>query len=220
MTLPLIPLTKLADPGDYVELAEELQIVDRWFTSESEQHTMRRWEYAVAMHAYGRWCEGAQIGGPIYDVGGSGSPFYRMLDPWQMSIIDPKEQDGTDLALYLQTGARLGAAVFCLSVLEHIEHGQLDRFLYHLSCLVAPGGLLFLTMDYDCTDPGVYGAPVDHFHFHWMRKRIFNLYTLQALVIGPLVHLGFNMLGDVDLSPRPTTVYNYTFASLALIKRS
>ena len=35
--------------------------------------------------------------------------------------------------------------VFCISVLEHVD--DVTEFLYHLGCLVAPGGLLFLTVD-------------------------------------------------------------------------
>lgn len=209
-----LPLTKTLDPADFVELAEELQVVDQHITKAAEQHPMRRWEYAMALRAHTEWAAKANIGGLLYDVGGAGSPFYWMIDPWQIVVIDPQEQHGQDLATFLHGGPRLGAAVFCLSVLEHVE--DLNRFLYHLSCLVAPGGLLFLTMDY-CDQPMLAS---DIYHFHWMRRRIFTSYTMGDLVVGPLLSCGFTHLGEADLTYHGAHVYDYSFCSLALVKRA
>ena len=213
-----LALTKTLDPADFEQLRSELVIVDDVFTLEAEQHPMRRWEYALALRAHDTWAQAARIGGPVYDVGGHGSPFYRMLDPYQVQVIDPRELHGADLAGFLAGSPRLGAAVFCLSVLEHVD--DLDAFLYHLSCLVAPGGLLFLTVDYA---PGVEtpGAVSDRYHFHWMRKRIFSRWLLEAWTLNPLERAGFSLFGGIDLSPlRTPAVYDYTFASLALQKRA
>lgn len=208
-----IPLSKTLAPVDFDALVDELAVVDQVFTSRREQHPMRRWEYAIALHAYDQWNTTSAMSGPIYDVGGAGSPFYRMLDPYQVRVIDPEE--GADLATVLREGPRLGAAVFCLSVLEHVD--DLDRFLYHLSCLVAPGGLLFLTFDY-CDD--VHVPAEDRFHFHWMRRRIFNRPTLKHDILQTLLPRDFQPLGEIDLDWHGPQVYDYTFASLALVKRA
>jgi hypothetical protein len=220
-----LALSKTLDPADFTELAEELKIVDQYFTSAREQHPMRRWEYAIALRAVREW-HPPVAPTVIYDVGGAGSPFSSMLDHIAMpaNIVDPdiEHHKGYRATLdeFVQGGSRLAHAVFCLSVLEHVD--DLDQFLYHLSCLVAPGGLLFLTMDYanDLGDINSGGWPIDNFHFHWMRKRIFNAWTLGRVVAGPLMQLTFSHLGDADLTWHGPQVYNYTFASLALVKRS
>jgi hypothetical protein len=209
-----LPLTKTLHPADLVDLNEELQIVDEHFTKDSPQHEMRRWEYALALRAHQHWTEKPGIvGGPVYDVGGSGSPFYRMLDPYNVHVVDPKEHDGKDLAQLLREGARLGAAVFCLSTIEHVD--DLDQFIYHLGCLTAPGGLLFLTMDF-----GIHaGTEPDPFHFHWMRQRIFTAESWLRLSLA-FARQDCALFGSVDWTYHGPTVYDYTFASLCLRKRS
>lgn len=214
-----LALSKTADLADFDQLKDELEIVDTYFEHDSPQHPLRKWEYALALHAYERWRYTASVGGPVYDVGGAGSPFYRMLDPYQVIVVDPKELHGEDLQTLLKGGCRLGSAVFCLSVLEHVE--DLGQFAYHLSCLVAPGGLLFLTMDAQQSDG------LDRAHFHWMRKRIFGVRDWQRLAdsfTGDVIysHGGrdFSLFGTVDWNYHGPTVYDYTFASLCLQKRS
>jgi SAM-dependent methyltransferase len=213
----MIPLTKTLDPADLLLLTSELAVVDESFARASTQHPMRRWEYALALRAHNLWAETSRVGEPIYDVGGSGSPFYYMLDPYQVRIIDPKELHGDTLADFLTGGPRLGAAVFCLSVLEHVD--DLDQFLYHLSCLVAPGGLLFLTMDYGDMAGAHPLSNADPFHFHWMRKRIFTERTWTDLAVSMIRH-NFAVLGRTDWTYHGPHVYDYTFASLCLQKRS
>lgn len=204
------PLSKTLDPADFDLLAEELAVVDQHFTKAREQHPLRRWEYAMAVRALDVWLEtrrGIGTAGQVVDVGGAGSPFHYMIGNSAI-VVDPEE--GQTLAEYLETAPRLSQAVFCLSVLEHVD--DLDQFLYHLSCLVAPGGLLFLTMDY-------WDQPVetpDTAHFHWMRKRIFtevDLYQIRLRL------RDFRLLGDWDGAYHGPQVYDYTFASLALVKR-
>lgn len=221
----MLPLTKTLDPADLVELAEELQVVDQHFTKEMSQHPMRRWEYALALRAYSAWGQTATLGGPLYDIGGHGSPFYRMLDPYQVRVVDPQELDRVDLTALLHQGPRLGAAVFCLSVLEHVE--DLEQFCYHLACLVAPGGLLFLTMDV-CNHARHALDVEDPHHFSWMRRRIFYTGDRHAgdrrdSTKGLLDHFfehGFSQLGTADWAYYGPHVYDYSFASLALVKRS
>lgn len=205
-----LPLSKTLDPADFDQLREELAIVDRCFTDEREQHPMRRWEYALALRAYHQWGRRARV---LLDVGGGGSPFYMMVPGKEVTIIDPEY--GLSLAQYLTEPyeRRLADAVFCLSVLEHVD--DLDEFVYHLSCLVAPGGLLFLTMDY-CDSAGA--APVDTYHFHWMRRRIFNFPSLIPLA-DSFLYRDCLCFGDHDFTAHGPQVYDYTFCSLALRKR-
>lgn len=214
----MIPLTKALDPQDLVDLRPELITVDEWFTTASPQHPMRRWEYALALRACAQWEESVRKDGPqtrrLVDVGGAGSPFFRMVPSWLTYVVDPAEN--CDLATYILSRPVLADVVVCLSVLEHIEYADLDRFLYHLNCLVAPGGLLFLTVDH-CGDPEHAGLP-DHHHFHWMRKRIFSA-SHWAYLYPALRPYGFELFGGADWTWHGPHVYDYSFASLALLKR-
>jgi len=214
-----LPLSKTLDPSDYDQLQLELVIVDRHFTSAREQHPQRRWEYAMALRA----AKNSILGGQVADVGGAGSPLTEMIldqhpDWSSVTVIDPASEDLNDrytLARWIQCYQCMFPVVFCLSVLEHVE--DLDHFLYYLSCLVAPGGLLFLTMDY-CSDEGA-TWPEDHYHFHWMRKRIFNR-EQWSRVEEQFKTYQFTVLGAADWTYHGPHVFDYSFASLALVKRS
>lgn len=217
-----LPLTKTFHPDDLVDLAPELVVVDQYFTSAREQHPARRWEYAMALRAFATW-QATRESGPLplaVDVGGAGSPFWRMLmgrEPPVVAeclILDPDQPNGFTLAQYLQRQRpQLFQAVFCLSVLEHVE--DLDRFLYHLCCLVAPGGLLFLTMD--CWDQ----EGPDTAHFHWMRKQLLIWPWGWRLLAGDCLMGGWAYLGDMDWTYHGHQLYgSYSFASMALVKRA
>lgn len=205
----MIPLTKTMNRGDLDLLAEEIAIVDSVGLS-GQTPEARRWEYAMALRAQTAWWDAGGRGTRIADVGGAGSPFYKMVGAESTFVIDLGENES--LAEYLHgEDARLFPQVFCLSVLEHVE--DVDQFLYHLGCLVAPGGLLFLTMD--CWDRR--GCP-DTAHFHWMRKRIFEVpgwIDLMQLL------RDFETLGGHDLRYHDHQLYgSYSVASLALRKRA
>lgn len=213
-----LPLSKTLDPADFAALAEELKVVDQHFTKAMPQHAARRWEYAMAIRALDTWLEtrrGKGTAGYSVDVGGGGSPFRYMVSD-SMIVVDPAEADGQHLEAYLETAPRLSQTVFCLSVLEHVV--DLPRFLYHLACLVAPGGLLFLTVDY-CDDLEATDWPIDRYHFHWMRQRIFSPRTLARWVLGSLAARDFEILGTASYLDYQPTVYDYSFASLALRRR-
>lgn len=219
-------LSRVLRPADLdsTHLAPFLAIVDRHFTSESPQSEWRRWEYAIALAAIDQWrtvCA-ADPRGYTVDIGGAGSPFRHMYGPQGIAVIDPNEPDPArsfTLANYLGMGTELAAVVTCLSVIEHVP--DLDRFLYHLACLVAPGGLLVLTTD--CWNHG----GTDTAHFHWMRERIFTPGQLywhsgQLTVYDTLHRLGFDFFGGVDPSYPGPAFYGatgYTFASLVVRKR-
>ena len=216
-----LPLSKTLDPADYTALAEELAIVDRHFEAARPQHPARKWEYSMALRALHTWSRVTGADGPIYDVGGGGSPFVRILTSSpaiaapEIVVVDPAEPGGVDLATVVVGGARLAPVVFCLSVLEHVDN--LDRFVFHLACLTAPGGLLVLTVDYCDADGDDW--PQDVYHFHWMRRRIFSRATLERWVVEPLLDLWFFWLGARDFTWHGGHVHDYTFASVALVKR-
>lgn len=216
-----LSLSKTLDLADLDQLVEELVIVDRHFNKEiTKQHPLRRWEYAMALRALQTWRALGHVARVIYDVGGAGSPFTAMVQAVSgplslLRIVDPElpiVEGPATLAQELQRHPPLGSAVFCLSVLEHVE--DLEEFCRHLGCLVAPSGLLFLTMDY-CD--GVGDPPIDTYHFRWMRRRIFNEASLQRV---RETFQGFTLLGDRDASYSGPLIYDYTFCSLALVKRA
>lgn len=203
-------LSKTYDRTDTFDISIRAT-VERYWGSASPQHEARRWEYSMALEAFREWRVRqlrSAAHGHFYDVGGAGSPFYLMVPG--VFTIDPAVN--VDLQTFVGTNALLADVVFCISVIEHVD--DLDQFLYHLSCLVAPGGLLFLTMDYQ-PDEGK-----DDKHFHWMRKRIFSPYALGS-ISGQLFRYDFRVLGEANwewhgpIEPD----WGYSFASLALVKR-
>jgi SAM-dependent methyltransferase len=208
-------LSRYLHDADYKELASELGIVDRYFTQEREQHPARRWEYALSLRALEMWEAATQPAHVVYDIGGGGSPFKHMVGP--CTVVDPNlPADSPDhhrqsLAQFVTDAPMLADAVFCLSVLEHVD--DLYQFVYHLSCLVRPGGLLVLTMDAcDCRHA------VDPHHFRWMRQRIFTreLYLDLKRIVANLQFQPF-LGGVVSTYPGPA-VYDYSFRSLVLVK--
>lgn len=212
-------LAQLEDGGD---LAEWVPTVDLAFEKAAPQHPARRWEYALALSAIDAWMQQQQRKGwpPIADVGGSGSPFFRMVDPARTYVLDPREDPGCTLETYITSArARLFPVVTCLSVIEHIPVHDLSTFLYHLSCLVQPGGLLVITAD--ACGCASHGPTEDPHHFHWMREQIFTPAVLDDLPRF-LERYGLFPFGPSPVTPPVATplVYDYTFAALVLQKAS
>ncbi len=214
-------LTKTYEPADLTreELQPLLRVVDNWFDSASPPSPHRRWEYALALRAFqchfpaeeGR-DEQVEV---VYDIGGAGSPFQKTLQvllPRRTAAVTLIDQEvNFPLEIYIRQNPNLGDAVFCISVLEHVENP--DEFLYHLSCLTAPGGLLFLTVDaWNREGP-------DTAHFSHMRKQIFSVAEWQRIGM-TLQSWGFEFLGPTDWVYHDHQLYgSYTFASIAMTKR-
>lgn len=209
------------------------------------QHSIRAWEYTQALNALNRWYAGLP-GMPtplkIADVGGAGSNFYKTLGGPEhapvgclIAVIDPSLQtpDGQpglvhtpDVTLVKHTLADWATppcpeydVVFCLSVLEHVPQGEVPIFLEQLRSLVRPGGLLFLTCDCAPSSPDV-------FHFHWMRAGWCPTPSFMAGLESSMAAAGFRHpaakpdehLGDWEY--RGATVYDYSAASIACVRRT
>jgi SAM-dependent methyltransferase len=205
----MIPLTKTLNPEkDYTTLAEECALVDA--VGVEGQHTHRRFEYALALHALAAH-RPADAAYHVLDVGGAGSPFSQIVDqlPWvACEVIDPKvnaDIEGWPTATPVD-------AVISISTIEHVRHPT--PFLRAIHRALKPGGLLFLTMDcWNCEGP-------DTAHFHWMRERIYNKASWQDLAKHATLHLGFKRFGTADYTYHGNFVWDYSFCSLALVKES
>jgi len=204
-------LSRTLDLTDYDHFKEELRVVDAHGID--GQHPHRRWEYALALHAIHRWscAKERRVSAPVYDVGGAGSNFIHMLGEWtdcDAYIIDPLVSEA--LEMFVRAGRQLADVVTCISVVEHIK--DLDRFLYYLSQLVAPGGLVVLTMDFwNRCGPDL----ADN---HDLRERIFCPKTYAQLRM-QLTTLQLVTFGGLDPSWHGAHVHDYTFASLVVEKR-
>lgn len=209
-------LSRTLDPADFSSFAEELRVVDGFGLS--GQPPQRRWEYALALHAVHRWslAHARVPSEPIYDIGdGADSNLHHMLGEWtdrEVIVIDPLEfRSCHSLGEAVTGGTALADIVTCVSVVEHIA--DLRPFLYHLGCLVAPGGLLVLTMDYwNRCGPDL---AVDHDQ----RARIFCPKTYRTYLLQELAPLQFSTFGGLDTTFHGNSVADYTIASLVLEKR-
>lgn len=205
----------------------------------ANQHEARAWEYGIALEAIGQWRNlhtfaagsGLQASGiaplEILDAGAATSNLWKALRAFTtrpITRVDPLfadppvglEGEGhsdlkADLAAVAQ-GVRAPYDVLtCISVIEHIPETAMEATLQAMATLLRPGGLLVLTTDaWDQDGP-------DTAHFHWMRERIYGPAALQVLR-GQLTLLGFEPFGEVDYAYPGPQVYDYSFASIVMVK--
>lgn len=204
--------------------------VDRYPDALAGQHPIRRWEYALALAAIDQWQEGQldqREPFQICDVGGAGSNFWQVLSSLTTSnilVLDPDvpgpssrpfgqgvETISLSVEEYVRTYPYACVDILtCISVLEHVP--DVIPFLRACHALLKPGGLLVLTMDYREQE-----GP-DTAHFHWMRERIFTPSLVQGLLID-LDLIGLRLLGAADWTYGGPHVYDYSIASLVMVKR-
>jgi SAM-dependent methyltransferase len=210
----MIHLTKTLDPADWDDLAPELARVRA--VGIGAQHDLREWEYSLALRALVTHREHyptPPVDYLVLDVGGAGSTFSAMVTGPGVAckVVDPKINKSIEQVSPVLPYA-LADAVVSISTIEHVKEPL--PFLEACHRALAPGGLLFLTMDAcDYDDP-------DCSHFAHMRERIYGpvaRHNLYAACRG----LGFRSFGLVDTEYHGDHLYgNYTFASLALTKEA
>lgn len=229
------PLSKCMDPADIMELEQEHQTIVS-YDAMIGQHEARWWEYAMAHRAIQEWrsardnppleyLEGSVSPLQLADVGGAGSRFVESLTALtseDIALIDPAlDWDAPRGRIYpfAQTVEQYAATAAhsqldCITAISVVEHLDAVRpFLRACYMLLKPGGLLFLTTDcWNREGPDVA-------HFHWMRKRIYNPETMGRLATNHCRDVGFRTFGRTEWTYHGDTVYDYTFASLAQVKR-
>jgi hypothetical protein len=199
-------LSRTLDLGDYVQLRSELHY--------AEEHHIpaeggRRWEYALALHALGRWSEAFPLRkwvAPIYQIGRpepQGPSLLHHATECDAQVVDPTQ-------LAEMTGQRLSPLVVALSVIDAVRNDA--EFLYYCSCLLAPGGLLVLTF------PFWQRCGADTAVGHNDRFRIYCPKLYQALRAQAAEYL-LSPFGGVDPTWHGPQVHDYTLASLVLEKR-
>ena len=223
--IPALPLSKTCNPADLAILPVEVErrkaprvppllSEASYFPPESlnGQHPMRRWEYALALHAIRCWRVGAGDNPHhLLDVGGAGSPFLdclRTIYPaTSLELVDPAVNHSIEASTIRDDSYDV---LTCLSVLEHVPKPK--PFLKACARHLRPGGLMVLTVDYwDCEGP-------DTAHFHWMRERIYNRRSLTDVMTYCREALGLRRFGGADWTYFGNHVYDYSFASLVLRK--
>jgi hypothetical protein len=197
---------RLADPADFslsgLLLEQHPLVTDETLQG---QHPIRAWEYTQALRAVEAHVQ-RNIAQIYADIGGAGSNFWKLLSNYfRLGYrIDPNHE---------WAGAEDKAALAFRETLAQFKASEeLQIFERDLVSLVRPGGLLVLTCDAAPSHP-------DQYHFHWMRKRIYTPDGLAALAQVFEQTYGMQLLGEpADFRWHGPTVYDYTVASLALVK--
>jgi hypothetical protein len=205
--MSLICLSRTMDSADLAELQTELHYVDHHI---EPPQAYRRWQYASALHAVGRWVASGNrhLNDTLYEITHHPSTFHLMLDDW--TERDTVVINYADLAGFVTGGTPLAEVVVAHSVVEHAAY--IEPFLYRCSCLLAPGGLLVLTFAFwnHC-------GP-DTAHGHAERQRIYcPKLTRELRDTAASYHLA--PFGGVDPAWHGPHHHDYSFASLVLEKK-
>jgi SAM-dependent methyltransferase len=210
---------------------EDLLLAYRQFAPRAElvvEHRHRLWEYGMAMNALGEKKKGLEV----LDVGagvGLLGPTLACLYEVRVTEVDPDLNWAvyrSCLNLELKRQGKRGIrmihgdtgslpeeefdAVFCISVLEHMEPQGEERAWEQLASRVRPGGVLFLTMECMETDSGPH-------RYDECRK---NTYTMEKVKqrVERLLR-DFEPMGEPDYEYHGSFVYDYTFASVGLRRK-
>lgn len=235
---PPLPLNKPCDlNGDAEALGPYTTRIDATPGALEGQHPIRRWEYAMVLYAIDCWLlkraespatatDALSPPPRIADIGGAGSNFSQLLLPLvgegPILLLDPAApdrawRDGEPLQYWRETVEQFAShashdqfdVLTCISVIEHVK--DLRPFFRACRMLLKPGGLLILTTDYWDAE----GEDVAH--FHWMRERIYNAERMGKLRQS-LGELGLKLFGGSDWGYPGPMVYDYSVASLAVVK--
>jgi hypothetical protein len=198
-------LSRTLDETDYTHLAPELQYVDH--EGIGGQHPVRRWEYALALHAVSRWIATGRTPAWVYDV--EVRPvFSPILDDWLPHMPITVHPAFVEACV---AGSMLANVITALGVLDHVPDAE--AFLYGAANLLAPGGLLVLTMAFwnRCGPDTAVNADT--------RARIYCPKAIGALR-AQAADLQLTPFGGVDPTWHGPQIHDYSLTSLVLQKGS
>lgn len=201
--MPLPPTKSCQLAADYEALREELGLLAPWLPLDP----IRRWEQALALHAFGQWWD--QAGG-VED---------RLW--WDAGTLDNRFASAiTEVTSFEGWAGLIERRSFSDAPVGVITaRGVMEKCSQPLPCLrdlarhLQPGGLLFLTVDLwdaegEDTAPG-----------HETRKRIYNPRTWKDLWI-TLKTCGMTRFGAGDWTYHGhTRTGGYSIGSVCCIKR-
>ena len=213
--------SKALDPDDYNYLpVNDIKTIHNNFRDICRfEHEQRYWEYSLALKAL------QDIKAKnVLEVGGGGSLLIPILYSHNINVT---EIDSTNCSVTLQNQAnRLQLqkpiqyiqkdflqvelkkqfdAVVCLSVIEHVK--QHNEFFQKLLQFVKTDGILILTTDFHPS-----GKPFSINHLRTYTEKDLLLYAKSAK--------DFDFFrGKPDYTYKGNYVYQYTFASLILIRK-
>ena len=213
--------------SDYQELHWESNYVDivqqMAGPRHSHQHQHRQWEYAMMLHAYGRWFWDHGRSGRLmvgdFGCGVGLSPSIMMsignhvtcYEPWVRGNEEKFQLDALASTQRKLDHERYDVAL-CISTLGHISEYQ--QAWIDLLKTVRPGGLVFITTDFAEDEE-------DHYQLAYLRAgKMFTSKTYSELM-DVAYDMGFTLHnGDMDYSwsEENRLVNDYGFASLAMVR--
>jgi SAM-dependent methyltransferase len=227
-------LTKTVEEKDYDLIANQVRELRGCYVAITNGgakidigHEHRFWEWGMALKAFQDWMiDVSKIDNPeVLDVGsGDGllGPTFAWGQLLSITELEPRIECFHNRLLcnsllkaklnVLQSYDQLASSydvVFCTSVIEHVASDH--AFLRNLSQLVASGGLLFLTTDVVPVMPGRY-------HFDNLRERNYTMFDICKM-IEYLKSIGFESFGEVDLEYKGSKVFDYSFASICMVRQ-
>lgn len=243
----MIPLSKTMRMSDFDELKPQLAEVDAVLAvlngGDRAQHSLRRWEYAMALKAFNRWnpkneqrsisdhgcCTG--MFGPMMVSLGHDVLSYEVwawghqeeFATWQFEEVLRRGATGSYAWLHRPLGQLTEEdngvdAAYCISTMEHIPNFEVA--FRQMAKTVNPGGMLFMTSD---------SAQDEHDHYIANNVRAGTMFNrgIYEKIAGWGREEGFKLMGDssdwswdesCQLIPAPRTQGGYGFACLAMEK--
>jgi SAM-dependent methyltransferase len=193
-------------------------------------HPSKRWEYPWALER-----APLAVGSRVLDVGCGASIFPLFLANSGHRVVAcdlqvPARPAGCPNLSYLRgdlTALPLASgtfdAVFCISVIEHLQPERIATALAELRRVLRPGGLLLLTTDF-YRQAGAelwYEGPGPPFRVNW---QVFDEQHLRQRILS---FPGFKAVGDIDLNidwatvqPRMRRFHGYPYTSVGVALRA
>jgi 2-polyprenyl-3-methyl-5-hydroxy-6-metoxy-1,4-benzoquinol methylase len=230
-------LTKTVEEKDYDLIANQAKDLEATYEFLSTRgakldawnvsHIHRKWEWGMALKAFQDWMiDVSKTDNPeILDVGsGDGllGPTFAWAQLLSITELEPRIECLHNRSFcnsllkaklnVLQNYDQLVSSydvVFSISVMEHVQEDK--EFLLKLASLINPKGLLFITTDVMPIMPGQY-------HFDNLRAHNYTMFDICTM-IKTLNDLGFELFEDTDLEFKGAQVFDYSFASICMIKK-